>query len=117
MDGKFVASEARVLCYGKELNYFVTECNNKKQLEYAIVNYGMPNVFMTGFKNWREVQRAKACYQWELSAFPHTYQSVKKPSDDDLRWFWEKKLEGEYVVRIDEIVSKWDDKLPDKHKA
>lgn len=112
MSNKFNKTESRILVYGPEWNYAAVECNNKEAVEASVKAWGMPNVYMKNFDTWQEMALARKCYEWMLSASPKAKQNVERPTDAELDWFWDKKLNDEYYD-ISEAVAKYDDMLPE----
>ena len=113
MENKFNKREARVLVYGKEYDYIVVECINRKAVEETVNSLHMPTVYMDNFEKWEDMKKARKCYEWQMSAFPQA-RKVSKPSDEDDEWFWQKQLDDEHIVYdVKDVVAKWDDKLPD----
>ena len=113
-NNKFNKKEARVIVYGPEFNYKVYVANNLKQLDEIVGNWAKPTVYMKNFNSWEELEIARKCYEWQMSALPKAKQDVEKPTDEESEWFWQKQLDDEYMVRdIKDIVEKYDDLLPD----
>ena len=113
MTNKFSRTQSRILCYGKERNYAVIECNCLEDVEEMISIWGKPHLYMDNFNTWQEMAKAKRCYEWLVSGLPGA-KRVDSPTDVENDWFWEKQLVHEHFVKdIKEIVAKWDNCLPD----
>ena len=114
MNNKFNKNEARVVVYGPEYDYKVYVANNLAQLDEIVGTWTKPAVYMKNFKSWEELEAARKCYEWQMSAFPHAKYDVEKPTEEEEEWFWQKQLDDEYMVKdIKQIVAAYDDLLPD----
>ena len=114
MNNKFNRKEARVVVYGPEYNYKVYVANNLEQLDEITGNWAKPVVYMKNFKSWEELEVARRCYEWEMSASPRAKQDVERPTDEEIEWFWQKELVDSYTTYdIKEVVAKYDHLLPD----
>lgn len=94
MNTNFIATEARILVYGEKNNYFVSECNNQGQVDYAIAAFGKPEVYMDGFTNWKELAAAKRYYQHMLAMMPGIEEPDVMPTREESLWFLEHMLKG-----------------------
>lgn len=89
MNNKFVRAEARVLLFDDGRNFYVSDCNNQEQVDYAVRTFGKPKFYMSNFKNWHELVAAKRNYEYMLGI------SGIEPSDSEDEWFWQKQLVDE----------------------
>lgn len=114
MNNRFSKKDSRVLVYGEEYNYRVYSANNLSQVEEIINTWGKPAMYMNNFATWEELEKARKCYEWLMSALPKAKQNVYVPSNDEQEWFYQKQLADEcFVTNILETVRLWDNVLPD----
>lgn len=97
---KFVKAEAKVLTYYNGKDFYVCDCNNQQQVNYAVSTFGKPQFYMTNFRNWQEVAAAKRNYECML------YISKKMPDAEEVEWFWQKQLEDEHPWDPEEYAAK-----------
>lgn len=91
--------------------------NNLSQVEEIIKKWGKPNVYMKNFDDWQELEKARKCYEWQMSALPKAKQDVERPTDEEEEWFWQKQLKDEHFVKSIDEINKWVEHLPDDPNA
>lgn len=119
MNNKFIPAEAKILIFDEKYNYYVSDCNNQEQIDYAIKTFGEPHMYMCGFANWKEMAAAKRCYQHMLSALRSMSMAITKPTAEEIDWFWQKQLEDEHFWNYKKFaaqIARYEETLPDAPK-